>query len=76
MSKKQKLLDRIKGNQKGVRFQELVSIMKWKAWELNSSNSSHFTFKHKNFGRITIPKNNNQVKEFYVKEVLKKMGEI
>ena len=70
MSKFEKLLQRIKNLDNGLRFEELKKIFESLGYEMNSprGGSSHFTFRKKGHIPITIPKH-EPIKTVYVRLV-------
>lgn len=70
MSKFEKLLQRIKNLDNGLRFEELKKILESLGYEMNSprGGSSHFTFRKKGHIPITIPKH-ELIKTVYVRLV-------
>ena len=70
VSKFEKLLQRIKNLDNGLRFEELKKILESLGYEMNSprGGSSHFTFRKKGHIPITIPKH-EPIKTAYVRLV-------
>ena len=70
MSKFEKLLQRIKNLDNGLRFEELKKILESLGYEMNSPSggSSHFTFRKKGHIPSTIPKH-EPIKTVYVRLV-------
>lgn len=57
MSKKDKMIERIKSLDKGIRKDEIIKVMKSYGYEMRFPNkgSSHATFRKKNRKPVTIP---------------------
>ena len=70
MSKFEKLLQRIKNLDNGLRFEELKKVLESLGYEMNSprGGSSHFTFRKKGHIPITIP-THEPIKIVYVRLV-------
>lgn len=68
MSKFEKLLQRIKNLDNGLRFEELKKVLESLGYKMNSSRggSSHFTFRKKGHIPITIPKH-EPIKIVYIR---------
>lgn len=77
MSKKEKLINRIKNNPKTVRFEELDKILIDIGFERRqaSKGSSHYTYTILD-RRLTIPYKRPYVKVIYVKIVIKALEEL
>lgn len=77
MSKKEKLVNKIKNNPKTVRFEELDKILKSIGFERRqpSKGSSHYTYTLLNM-TLTIPYKKPYVKVIYVKMVIKILEEL
>lgn len=77
MTKKEKLLDRIRNNQKAVLFDDLDSILAWYGFVKRPSRSgtSHVYY---TFGayHISVPYKRPYVKEIYVKQILHILDQI
>lgn len=77
MSKREKLLARIKNNPRDVSFGDLCKLLEWNGWvqKLTQTSSSHYVYKKEGVGRVTIIKDKNgRVKPEYVKMALEAMG--
>lgn len=70
MSKKEKLLSKIKNNPTNVKFEILQTLLEDAGYEAKSSGGSHVVFRKTAAEPITIPKK-RPVKKWYVLEVLK-----
>lgn len=70
MAKWDKLLKRILGLSKDLRFEELRKVLESYGYEMNSprSGSSHYTFRKSGCQPITIPKH-EPIKKIYVELV-------
>ena len=68
VSKFEKLLQRIKNLDNGLRFEELKKVLESLGYEMNSPHggSSHFTFRKKGHIPITIPKH-EPIKIVYIR---------
>ena len=77
MSKFEKLLMRIKGMSKNMRFEELRKILEAYGYKMSSPSggSSHRTFRKAGKPPITIPEN-NPVKRIYILMVKQAIEEI
>ena len=69
MTKKIKQIDRIKANQKDVKFSDLVSLLEEFEFELTRVKGSHHVFNRDDV-TFVVPVHKNRVKEVYVKRVL------
>lgn len=77
MSRREKLLSKIKDNPKDVHFDDLGKLLEWDGWNQKSTrtSSSHYVYKKKGVGKVTIVKgSDNKVKPEYVKKALEAMG--
>lgn len=76
MSKKDKALDRLRGNPKNVRFEEIDTILLRLGFEKRQRGTSHAVYTLKGKGRITIPFRQPFILPAYVKEVVKLIDEL
>ncbi|MEG6566499.1 type II toxin-antitoxin system HicA family toxin [Thermoanaerobacterium saccharolyticum] len=72
MSKKEKLIEKIKNNPKTVRFEEIDKILLDIGFVRTqpSKGSSHYTYHFENL-TITIPYKRPYIKVVYVKQIIK-----
>ena len=70
MSKKDKLLQAIKNNQKNVKFEDLKKILENIGYTAINRGGSHYVFTKKDSISLTIPFK-RPVKVIYVKQVIK-----
>jgi hypothetical protein len=77
MSKKEKLVQKIRNNPKAVSFEDLVSILTWYGFTMRSpgSGSSHNVYTL-GVHQITVPYKRPHVKECYVRQVLDILDQI
>jgi hypothetical protein len=77
MSKKEKLLDKIKNNPKAVPFDDLDNILIWYGFKKRSSGSGtshvYYTF---GMHHISVPYKRPYVKDIYVKQILDILDQI
>lgn len=81
MSQKEKLLLKIINNPNDVRFDDLCNILNWRGWVVSTTSSSHYTYEKKENERVVervtiVKRSDGKVLPCYVREVLKRMGEI
>ena len=69
MSKRQKLLQRLRQNPQNVRFDEIDTLLVGLEFE-KRQRGSHVTYVSPEYGRITIPIKKPFILPVYVKEVL------
>lgn len=75
MSKKEKLISKIKNNPKNVSFETLEKILTQDGWKCQSIRGSHHTFFKEGYKNIVLPLK-KPMNEIYVKEVLKALDSI
>jgi len=75
MSRRDKLLAKIRNNPRGVRFDELTKLLEWHGFELARVKGSHHLYL-RGERRITIVWQRPQVDPAAVKEVLDHIAEI
>jgi hypothetical protein len=77
MTKRQKRLERIRGNPKNVRFEELDRLLIDFGFSRRQprGGSSHYIYV-RDKTRLTIPMNRPHLREVYVRQVLKLLEEI
>lgn len=77
MTKRQKRLERIRGNPKNVRFEDLDQLLIAFGFTRRQprGGSSHYIYARGEL-RLTIPMNRPHLREVYVKNVLKLLDEI
>lgn len=71
MSRKEKLLERIRSNPKDVAFDDLDKLLEWAGFvrRAQRSGSSHFIYTKPGCPPLTVPRR-NPLKEAYVKQAL------
>ncbi len=70
-----KILQKMKNQPNGVRFQELAKVLEANGYRMKTrTGTSHRNFINENGDVITI-KEENPLKAVYVKDVLKRIGE-
>jgi hypothetical protein len=74
MSKKQKLLQRLRQNPKNVRFEDIDSLLLSLGFEKRQK-GSHVTYIYQQQIRMTIPMRKPFILPVYVKDVLKLLDE-
>jgi hypothetical protein len=77
VTKRQKRLERIRGNPKNVRFEELDQLLTDFGFSRRQprGGSSHYIYVRDKV-RLTIPMNRPHLREVYVRQVLKLLEEI
>jgi predicted RNA binding protein YcfA (HicA-like mRNA interferase family) len=75
MSRRDKLLARIRNNPRGVTFDELTKVLEWHGFELRRSKGSHHVYVRGHY-RITVVWRRPHVHPDAVKEALGIIGEI
>ncbi len=71
MSKKDKLLDKVKQNPKGLRFSEFEALLTLCGWICDHQTGSHRIWYSPEKARLSIqPTKNNEAKEYQVKQFL------
>ena len=70
MARWEKLLNKIKSLNQGMRFDELRKVLEYYGYEMTapSSGSSHYTFRKTGYPPITIPKH-KPIKKVYIEMV-------
>jgi predicted RNA binding protein YcfA (HicA-like mRNA interferase family) len=53
MSKKEKLLQRVRNNQSNIRFQDFCTLMTYFGFVLKRIRGSHHLYQHPNFNEVT-----------------------
>lgn len=69
-----KLIDKMKRQPNGVRFEEAVKVLNFYGFRLVRQKGSHAHFLHDNGELITI-KVDNPLKKVYVMDILQRIGE-
>ncbi len=69
MSKREKLLEKLRQNPKNVRFDDIDTLLSGLGFE-KRQRGSHVTFSQKACGRITVPIKKPFILPVYVREVL------
>lgn len=75
MSKKEKLIQRVRQNPKNVRFDDIDQLLLSLGFEKRQK-GSHATYILKGQGRITVPFRKPFILPVYVKEILELLDEI
>ncbi len=77
MTKKEKLLEKIKNNPKAVKFKEIDKVLRDIGFERRqpSGGSSHYTYTFED-KTITIPYKRPYVKVIYIKKAIKLLEEL
>jgi len=75
MSKKDKLLKRMRENPRHVKYDDLQKVLIDLGYTIRQGTGSHVVFKKKGFCPITIPVRQPFVKPYYVKLVLRIIDE-
>lgn len=72
MTKREKLLERIKRNPKNVRFETLRKVLEWYGFEVKRTRGSHFSFVKRIEGRkrVLVVPYTHPLKAVYVKQAL------
>ena len=75
MTKQLKLIEKLLQKPKGMRFDEIKSILENAGFKNVRSRGSHFVFKNSESGkRVIIPIHDNTVKKCYLEEIIKILG--
>lgn len=75
MSRRKKLLDKLRHNPKGVRFEELAKLLEWYGFELKRVQGSHYSYK-RGSRHIVVVRRAHHVHSEAVREVLGIIDEI
>ncbi len=76
MSKKEKLLAKMRRLPPTARFEDVETLLKLYGFKESRSNGSHHVFKKEGCGRLTVPKlGGKMVKREYIKQVLQELEE-
>ena len=70
MGRREKLLEELRNNPRGVRFEELEKLLYWYGFDLDTVRGSHHTYYRDGCPPITIIRRKPTVKEVYVKLAL------
>lgn len=75
MSRREKLLARIRNNPRGVRFEELAKLLEWYGFELKRVRGSHhaYTRGHHN---LIVPRRKPHLHSYIVKDALEILDEL
>lgn len=79
MTKRDKLLQRIRNNPKNVSFEDLRTLLEAYGFELDNVHGSHHTFRNRIAGvgvKLVIPYKRPYVKPVYVKQALELIRQI
>ena len=69
-----KLIEKMKRQPNGIRFQELKRVLEYYGYKMkNNSGTSHRNFIN-NEGKVITIKKENPLKAVYIKDVLKRIG--
>ena len=75
MSKREKLLERLKNNQNDVTFAQIETLLRQENFVLERISGSHHVFKKKST-IFVVPVHKNKVKSVYVKRVIELIEEL
>jgi len=75
MSRREKLLAKIRNNPKGVRFGELTKLLEWYGFELKRVRGSHHAYTRGHYNLI-VPKRKPHLHSYAVKDALKTLDEL
>jgi predicted RNA binding protein YcfA (HicA-like mRNA interferase family) len=75
MSRREKLLAKIKNNPKGVRFEDLTKLLEWYGFELKRVRGSHHAYMCGSYNLI-VPKRSPHMHSYIVKDALKILDEL
>jgi len=75
MSRREKLLIKLRNSPRGVRFEELAKLLEWYGFELRRVKGSHYSYKCGSHN-IVVVRRRHHVHSEAVKEVLRIIGEI
>lgn len=75
MTKRKKLIERLRNNPKNVTFDELKDLLVYLGFEYRKTGSSHYPFKHPKYPglRIVVPYKSPFLKPIYVQLVLEEL---
>ncbi|MCI1856682.1 MAG: type II toxin-antitoxin system HicA family toxin [Sporolactobacillus sp.] len=68
-----KIIQKMQNRPNGIRFGELVKVLKHYGYEEVRVNGSHHHFRNKQGDLITIPLH-NPIKTVYIKDILRRIG--
>lgn len=75
MTKQDKLIEKLLIKPKGMRFDEIKTVLENSGFRNVRSRGSHFVFKNSENGkRVIIPIHNNTVKKCYLEEIIEILG--
>ncbi len=69
MSKREKLLVKIRNNPKEVRFEDLHKVLEWHGFELKRVKGSHHSYVRGHLN-LTVPRRTPHLRSYIVKQVL------
>jgi len=75
MSRREKLLAKIRNNPKGVRFEELTQLLEWYGFELKRVRGSHYSYTRGHHNLI-VTRRRPHVLGYVVKDALKILDEL
>jgi predicted RNA binding protein YcfA (HicA-like mRNA interferase family) len=75
MSRREKLLAKIRNNPKGVRFEDLTKLLEWYGFELKRVKGSHYGYICGSYN-LTVPKRSPHLHSYIVKDALKILDEL
>ena len=70
MASAKKLIDKMKRQPHGVRYEEAKKVLESQGYYLTSSNGSHRNFKNTEGDRLTIKEDAPTIKKHYVDKIL------
>ena len=75
MSRRAKLLAKIRNNTKCVRFEELDKLLEWYGFELKRVKGSHHSYV-RGHHNLTVPRRTPHLRSYIVKQVLEMLDEL
>ena len=76
MTKREKLIERLRNNPKNARFEQIDSLLTYYGFECKKKGSSHFVYKREGYPPVTVPYKKSFINSVYVKRVLQILDEI
>ena len=71
----EKIIDKMKQAPDTIRPEELNKVLEAKGFYFNRQRGSHKVYVNQENGEIVVIPQNNPIKEYYIKDVLKRIGE-
>ena len=75
MSKREKLLAKIRNNPKEVRFEDLTKVLEWYGFELKRVKGSHHSFVRGQYN-LTVSRRTPHLRSYIVKQALQIIDEL